>query len=79
MNGNAVSGEGSEIFHFNNPEVPWTDSASHLEAEQPDGVDDVILLGGMDGGQHRRHVVHADAEEEQEAQQMAPDIHRLIG
>lgn len=51
----------------------------YLEAEEPDGVDDVVLSGGAEGRQHRGHVVHAETEEEQEAQQMAPDIHRLIG
>lgn len=51
----------------------------YLEAEESDGVDDVILSGGADSRQHRRHVVHPETEEEQEAQQMAPDIHRLVG
>lgn len=51
----------------------------HLEAEESDGVDDVILSGGADSRQHRRHVVHPETEEEQEAQQMAPDTHRLVG
>lgn len=51
----------------------------YLEAEDSDGVDDVVLSGGADVRQHRGHVVHPYAEEEQEAQQMAPDIHRLIG
>lgn len=54
-------------------------SALYLEAEEPDGVDDVILSGGTEGRQHRRHVVHPETEEEQEAQQMAPDVPRLIG
>lgn len=51
----------------------------YLEAEEPNGVDDVVLSGGPDSRQNRGHVVHPDTEEEEEAQQMAPDIHRLIG
>ena len=54
-------------------------SVLYLEAEESDGVDDVVLFGGADARKHRRHVVHPDEEEEQEAQQMAPDIHRLVG
>lgn len=51
----------------------------YLEAEESDGVDDVVLSRGADGWKNRGHVVHPDTEEEEEAQQMAPDIHRLVG
>lgn len=53
--------------------------AAYLEAEEADGVDDVVFPGGADGREDRHHVVQADAEEEEKAQQVAPDIHRLIG
>lgn len=56
-----------------------TNSALYLEAEQSDGVDDIILSGGAEGRQHWRHVVHPKTEEEHEAQQMTPDVHRLVG
>lgn len=51
----------------------------YLEAEKRDGVDDIVFPGGADGGQNRRHVVNTDTEEEEEAQQMTPDVHRLVG
>lgn len=51
----------------------------YLEAEKRDGVDDIIFPGGADGGQNRCHVVNTDTEEEEEAQQMTPDVHRLVG
>lgn len=39
----------------------------YLEAEEPDGVDHVVLSRGAHGRQHRGHVVNPDTEEEQEA------------
>lgn len=51
----------------------------YLEAEKCDGVDDIVFPGGADGGQNGRHVVNTDTEEEEEAQQMTPDVHRLVG
>lgn len=51
----------------------------HLEAEERNREDDIVFPGGADGGQNRGHVVNTDTEEEEEAQQMTPDIHRLIG
>lgn len=39
----------------------------YLEAEKPDGVDDVVLSRGAHGRQHHGHVVHPDTEEEKEA------------
>lgn len=57
----------------------WENVVLYLKAEEPNGVDDVVLSGGTDGRQHQGHVVHPEAEEEQEAQQMAPDIHGFIG
>lgn len=39
----------------------------YLEAEEPDGVDDVVLSRGAHGWQHHGHVVHPDTEEEKEA------------
>lgn len=59
--------------------VNWKNLVLYLEAEQSDGVDDVVLSGGADGWKNRGHVVHPETEEEKEAQQMAPDIHCLIG
>ena len=55
------------------------EESPHLEAEQADGVDDVVLAGRAGGGQHSGHVVHAQGEEQQEAQHVSPDTHRLIG
>lgn len=57
----------------------WEILGLYLKAEEPNGVDDVVLSGGTNGRQHCGHVVHPEAKEEQEAQQMAPDIHCLIG
>lgn len=51
----------------------------HLEAEERNGVDDIVFPGGADGGQNGGHVVNTHTEEEQEAQQMTPDVHRLVG
>lgn len=51
----------------------------YLKAEKRDGVDDVVFPGGADGRQNGRHVVNTDTEEEEEAQQMTPDVHRLVG
>lgn len=51
----------------------------YLEAEECNRVDDIVFPGGADGGQNGGHVVNTDTKEEQEAQQMTPDIHRLIG
>lgn len=51
----------------------------YLEAEERNRVDDIVFPGGADGRQNGGHVVNADAKEEQEAQQMTPDTHRLIG
>lgn len=51
----------------------------YLEAEERNRVDDVVFPGGADGGQNGGHVVNTHTKEEQEAQQMTPDIHRLVG
>lgn len=56
-----------------------TIAALYLKAEESNGVDDIILSGGANSRQHRGHVVHPKTEEEEEAQEMAPDVHRLIG
>ena len=54
------------------------EESPHLEAEQANGVDDVVLAGGAGGGQHGGHVVHAQGEEQQKAQHVAPDVHCLV-
>lgn len=51
----------------------------YLEAEEPDSVDDVVLPVGSGGRQDRQEVVDPQREEKQEAQKVAPDVHRLIG
>lgn len=51
----------------------------NLEAEDADAVDDKVFPGCSEGGQHGGHVVRPQQEEEQEAQQVAPHVHRLIG
>lgn len=50
----------------------------HLEAEQSDGVDDVVLPVGSGGRQQGWQVVDPHEEEEKETQEVAPDVHRLI-
>lgn len=51
----------------------------HLEAEEADGADDEVLAGGAGGGQHDGQVADTQREEEQEAQQVAPDVDALVG
>ena len=51
----------------------------HLEAEDADAVDDEVFPGCSDGRELGGHVVSPQQEEEQEAQQVAPHVHRLIG
>lgn len=52
---------------------------THLEAEQSYSVDDVVLSVSSRGWQYWGEVVDPQREEEQETQEVAPDIHRLIG
>lgn len=52
---------------------------AHLEAEEADSVDDVVLPVRSRGRQHCGQIVHPQREEEQKPQQVAPDVHRLIG
>lgn len=52
---------------------------AHLKAEEPYGVDDVVLSGGPSCRQHCGHVVQPQGKEEDEAQQVTPDVHRFIG
>ena len=54
-------------------------SLGHLEAKDADAVDDEVFPGRSDSRQHGSHVVGPQQEEEQEAQQVAPHVHRLIG
>lgn len=52
---------------------------SDLEAEEANGIDDVVFSVGPGGRQDRGEVLDPQREEEQEAQEVAPDVHRLIG
>lgn len=54
-------------------------AGAHLEAEEADGADDEVLTGGAGGRQHGGQVVDAERKEEQEAEQMAPDVDGLVG
>lgn len=51
----------------------------YLEAEEADGADDKVLPGGAGGRQDGRQVVDAQGEEEDEAEQVAPDVDGLVG
>ena len=51
----------------------------YLEAEQSYGVDNIVLSVGPRGRQYCGDVVDCQRAEEQETQQVAPDIHSLIG
>lgn len=42
-------------------------------------MDDVVLPGGVGDGQYSGHVMQCQHQKHQEAQQVAPDVHRLIG
>lgn len=52
---------------------------AHLEAEEEDCVDDVIVVWCLSGWQHHQGVIDPEGEEEQESKEVAPDIHSLIG
>lgn len=52
---------------------------AHLEAEEPNGIDDIVLAVGSGGRKDRGQIIEAQREEKQEAQQVAPDVHSLIG
>lgn len=54
-------------------------AGAHLEAEEADGADDEVLAGGAGRRQHGRQVVDAQREEEQEPEQVAPDVDGLVG
>lgn len=59
--------------------APPSRAGAHLEAEEADGADDEVLAGGSGRRQHGRQVVDAEREEEQEAEQVAPDVDGLVG
>lgn len=52
---------------------------THLEAEKADGADHKVFSGCAGRRQHGRHVIDPQREEEKEAQQMTPDVYRLVG
>lgn len=54
-------------------------ASPYLEAEEADGADDEILPGSAGGRQDSRQVVDAQCEEEEEAEQVAPDVDGLVG
>ena len=52
---------------------------THLKAEEAYGVDDIVLPVGPRSRKHSWQVVDRQREKEHETQQVAPDIHSLIG
>lgn len=58
--------------------IPHT-PGPYLEAEEAHRADYEVLSGGAGGRQHSRQVVDAQREEEDEAQQVAPDVDGLVG
>lgn len=59
--------------------APRRAAGPYLEAEEADGADDEVLPGGAGGRQDGRQVVDAQGEEEDEAEQVAPDVDGLVG
>lgn len=59
--------------------MPRRAPGPYLEAEEADGADDEVLSGGAGGRQDGRQVVDAQREEEDEAEQVAPDVDGLVG
>lgn len=62
----------------------WSNHSLHtasryLEAEESNSVDDVVLPAGSRRWQNRQEVIDPKREEEQETNEVAPDVHRLIG
>lgn len=59
--------------------LAWCCEMTHLEAEETNGADYKVFSGRTCRRQHGCHVIYSQGEEEEEPQQMTPDVYRLIG